>query len=73
MTPEGIAIFVGFIIIAYFAVTLILADWLNDNNGYTLLWGVWLPLLVICSVFYGLFKGFQWLKRGIKKRRREKK
>ncbi len=50
-----IIVFIGMI---YFAIMVALAEWLDDNNGYTLLWGIWLPFVVI---FVTLFLFKKWL------------
>ncbi|MBI4029345.1 MAG: hypothetical protein HY376_03185 [Candidatus Blackburnbacteria bacterium] len=62
MTPEEIFLTMIFATMAYFAVIIVLADWLNDRDGWTLLWGIWLPILIVVSSAYGIIKGFQWLK-----------
>ena len=43
---------IGIIGMVYFGIMVALAELLNDNNGYTLLWGLWLPLVIIIGTFF---------------------
>lgn len=50
----------AFGLMIYFGVMVALAEWLDDRQGFTMLWGIWLPPVILMLTIF-LFQS--WIKR----------